>query len=98
MLLHLIDQLEESSKFIKLLKNNQLLTQEAYQRIAEKIEARYQVIEEEAEERRKESCNHLIDVVHYNSEQSISPRTSGCEECEIEKTQWIGLRLCLTCV
>ena len=47
MLLYLIDQLEESSKFVKLLKNNQFLTQEAYQRIAEKIEARNQVLAEE---------------------------------------------------
>ena len=37
-LLYLFDQLEENSKFIKLLKNNQFLTQEDYQRLAEKIE------------------------------------------------------------
>ena len=77
MLLYLIDQLEESSKFVKLLKNNQFLTQEAYQRIAEKIEARNQVLAEEE----KKSSNHLVDIVHKNATaQSILPKTSGCEE------------------
>jgi hypothetical protein len=65
MLLHLLDQLEESSKFIKVLKNNQFLNQEAYQRIAQKIEARNQVL---AEEDKKKSCNHLVDAVHNNTE------------------------------
>jgi hypothetical protein len=36
MLLHLIDQLEKYDKFIDFLKNNQYLTQEAYERIGEK--------------------------------------------------------------
>jgi hypothetical protein len=35
-LLHLIDQLEKYDKFIDFLKNNQYLTQEAYERIGEK--------------------------------------------------------------
>lgn len=95
MLLYLFDQLEENSKFIKLLKNNQFLTQEAYQRLAEKIEARNHVLVEE-EEIKKKGCNHIIDVIG-NNDRHISPRTAGCEECEIEKTQWVGLRLCLTC-
>jgi hypothetical protein len=92
MLLYLFDQLEENSKFIKLLKNNQFLTQEDYQRLAEKIEARNQVLAEEV----KKGCNHIIDVTG-NNDRHISPITAGCEECEIEKTQWVGLRLCLTC-
>src|SRR5918999_5638474 len=33
----------------------------------------------------------------FLNDRHISPRTVGCEECEIEKTQWVGLRLCLTC-
>ena len=92
MLLYLFDQLEENSKFIKLLKNNQFLTQEDYQRLAEKIEARNQVLVEEV----KKGCNHIIDITG-NNDRHISPRTAGCEECEIEKTQWVGLRLCLIC-
>ena len=91
-LLYLFDQLEENSKFIKLLKNNQFLTQEDYQRLAEKIEARNQVLVEEV----KKGCNHIIDVTG-NNDRHISPRTAGCEECEMEKTQWVSLRLCLTC-
>src|SRR5215212_11452830 len=94
MLLYLFDQLEENSKFIKLLKNNQFLTQEAYQRLAEKIEARNQVLVEE--EQVKKGCNHIIDVTD-NNDRHISLRTAGCEECEIEKSQWVGLRLCLIC-
>jgi Zn-finger in ubiquitin-hydrolases and other protein len=94
MLLYLLDQLEENSRFIKLLKNNRFLTQEAYQRLAEKIEARNQVLKEQEEV--KKGCNHIIDVTD-NNDRHISPRTAGCEECEIEKTQWVGLRLCLTC-
>jgi hypothetical protein len=58
MLLYPFDQLEENSKFIKLLKNNQFLTQEDYQRLAEKIEARNQVLVEEV----KKGCNHIIDI------------------------------------
>jgi hypothetical protein len=94
MLLYLFDQLEENSKFIKLLKNNQFQTQEAYQRLTEKIKARNQVLVEE--EQVKKGCNHIIDVTG-NNDRHISPRTAGCEECEIEKTQWVGLRLCLIC-
>jgi uncharacterized UBP type Zn finger protein len=96
MLLYLIDQLEESSRFVKLLKNNQFLTQEAYQRIAEKIEARrYQVLMAEEE---KKSCKHFVDIHNNADKQSISPKTSeGCEECQKEKTQWVGLQMCLNC-
>jgi uncharacterized UBP type Zn finger protein len=56
-------------------------------------EARNEVLIKEV----KKSYNHLVDVAHNNAEQSISPIASGYEECEIEKTEWIGLRLCLTC-
>ena len=64
MLLYLFDQLEENSKFIKLLKNNQFLTQEACQRLTEKIKARNQVLVEE--EQVKKGCNHIIDVTGNN--------------------------------
>jgi hypothetical protein len=82
MLLYLLDQLEENSKFIKLLKNNRFLTQEAYQRLAEKIEARNQILIEQEEV--KKGCNHIIDVTD-NNDRHISPRTAGCEECEQRK-------------
>lgn len=40
----------------------------------------------------KQTCSHVKDV-----DENISPKTSYCEECEKEGTQWVALRLCLTC-
>lgn len=45
----------------------------------------------------KKNCNHFFDVANNNAKQSISPKTSGCQEAEKGKTQWVGLRLSLTC-
>jgi uncharacterized UBP type Zn finger protein len=41
----------------------------------------------------KKSCEHFIGI----DESSISPKTSGCEECEKEGTDWVALRMCLSC-
>lgn len=35
---------------------------------------------------------------HYDQvQEKIMPKTEGCEECQKEGTDWIALRLCLTC-
>ncbi|MGN6346841.1 MAG: UBP-type zinc finger domain-containing protein [Candidatus Nitrosocosmicus sp.] len=36
---------------------------------------------------------------HFDSlkQDGISPRTSGCEECEKEGRKWVEIRMCLTC-
>jgi hypothetical protein len=41
----------------------------------------------------KESCEHFVGI----DESSISPKTSGCDECEKEGTDWVALRMCLIC-
>ena len=41
----------------------------------------------------KEVCSHFSDIGGIN----IIPATSGCEKCEKEHTDWVALRLCLTC-
>ena len=40
----------------------------------------------------KKSCEHFNGI-----KENISPKTEGCEECEKENTDWVELRLCLTC-
>ena len=40
----------------------------------------------------KKSCEHFNGI-----EENISPNTEGCEECEKQGTDWVELRLCLTC-
>ena len=30
-----------------------------------------------------------------NIDENITQQTSGCEECEKEKTDWVALRMCL---
>ena len=37
------------------------------------------------------------DCEHFSEERDVSPNTSGCEECEKEKTPWVAIRMCLTC-
>jgi uncharacterized UBP type Zn finger protein len=37
------------------------------------------------------SCQHLQGI------EPTAPRTMGCEECLKQGTQWVHLRLCLTC-
>jgi hypothetical protein len=72
MLLYFIDQLEEEgSKFAELLKNNQFVTQEADQYIAENIEARNQVLTREEKKRWQSSFVNLV----HNAAQPISPTT-----------------------
>jgi len=41
----------------------------------------------------KKNCEHFIDI----DENNITPKTSGCEECEKEGTDWVALRMCLSC-
>ena len=35
----------------------------------------------------KQTCSHVKDV-----DENISPKTTGCEECEKEGTEWVALR------
>jgi uncharacterized UBP type Zn finger protein len=44
-------------------------------------------------EKSKESCEHFVGI----DEANISPKTSGCYECEKEGTEWVSLRMCLIC-
>ena len=37
-------------------------------------------------------CEHFGDA-----KDGVSPNTKGCEECEVEKTPWVAIRMCLTC-
>ena len=37
-------------------------------------------------------CEHYADIPD-----NILPKTAGCEECEKEGTDWVALRLCLSC-
>lgn len=39
------------------------------------------------------SCVHVAQV-----NQDINGKTEGCEECEKTGSEWVHLRLCLTCV
>jgi uncharacterized UBP type Zn finger protein len=89
-LLHLVDQIEENVKFVGFLHDNQFVTEEAYQAIANRITTNHnELIQEE----RKKTCHHLT------AETSpITPGTSGCADCEKEGIMdWIGLRLCTIC-
>jgi uncharacterized UBP type Zn finger protein len=40
----------------------------------------------------KKSCEHVLNVT-----ENVTPKTAGCEECEKEGTDWVALRLCLSC-
>jgi uncharacterized UBP type Zn finger protein len=35
--------------------------------------------------------------VHLSEVRDVGPRTKGCEECLKTGSQWVELRLCLTC-
>ena len=35
--------------------------------------------------------------VHLSEVRDVRPRTNGCEECLKTGSQWVELRLCLTC-
>ena len=37
-------------------------------------------------------CEHFV-----NANETLNPKTAGCEECQIEGTNWVALRMCLTC-
>ena len=41
----------------------------------------------------KESCEHFAGI----DGSKVSPKTSSCEECEKEQTNWVALRMCLVC-
>ena len=40
-----------------------------------------------------QKCEHTKSI----QENGISPKTNGCEECEKEGTNWVAIRMCLTC-
>lgn len=40
----------------------------------------------------KKNCEHF-DKIPDNT----TPRTKGCEECENSGSEWVALRMCLTC-
>ena len=37
-------------------------------------------------------CEHFV-----SANETLNPITAGCEECKIEGTNWVALRMCLTC-
>ena len=37
-------------------------------------------------------CAHFV-----SANETLNPKTAGCEECQIEGTNWVALRMCLTC-
>jgi uncharacterized UBP type Zn finger protein len=42
----------------------------------------------------KEGCEHFAGI----DESKVSPKTSSCQECEKEGTDWVALRsMCLSC-
>jgi transposase-like protein len=98
MLLHLLDHFERNGKFIEFMKDNEFLDVDAYQTMVTNIE-KFQKQERNTQEHNngsisiKEACSHFADI----GEENIIPTTSGCEECEKEHTDWVALRLCLTC-
>ena len=40
----------------------------------------------------KKTCEHARYV-----DENLALKTSGCEECEKEGTEWVALRMCLSC-
>ena len=40
----------------------------------------------------KGACEHV-----ESADENITPKTSGREECEKEGTEWVALRMCLSC-
>jgi uncharacterized UBP type Zn finger protein len=38
-------------------------------------------------------CEHFANI----DEKEVNPYTKSCQECEIEGTNWVALRMCLTC-
>ena len=38
-----------------------------------------------------EKCTHVKEI------KDVSPRTSGCQECEKTGSNWVQLNLCMTC-
>jgi hypothetical protein len=98
MLLHLLNHFERNDKFIEFMKNNEFLDVGAYHTMVTNIE-KFQKQERNAQENNnvkisiKEVCSHFTDIGGKN----VIPTTSGCEECEKEHTEWVSLRLCLTC-
>jgi hypothetical protein len=90
-LLHLIDQLEENDKFVKFLHDSQFLTQESYEDISKRLEAKHNEL---LQVEKKKRCDHL----RAENASSFSSTISVCEDCEKEgKSEWIGLRLCMVC-
>ena len=40
-----------------------------------------------------QKCEHFASL----KDNGVSQRTKGCEECEKEGTNWVAIRMCLTC-
>jgi uncharacterized UBP type Zn finger protein len=38
-------------------------------------------------------CEHFAGI----DESKVTPTTKSCKECDIEGTDWVALRMCLTC-
>ena len=41
---------------------------------------------------RENRCEHFV-----GAKENQVPKTSGCEECQVEGTDWVALRMCLVC-
>jgi uncharacterized UBP type Zn finger protein len=42
---------------------------------------------------KEDRCEHFAGI----DESKITPSTKSCQECVIEGTDWVALRMCLTC-
>jgi ubiquitin-hydrolase Zn-finger-containing protein len=94
MLLHLLDHLERHDKFIEFMKTNEFINIGTYQTMVSNID-KFQTKEPESNSvSLKQVCDHFNNIA---MNQNISPKSSGCEECEKEGATSVGLRLCLTC-
>jgi uncharacterized UBP type Zn finger protein len=42
----------------------------------------------------QKNCEHFMGI---QEDEQVNPHTKGCEECEKEGSNWIALRMCLSC-
>jgi Zn-finger in ubiquitin-hydrolases and other protein len=42
----------------------------------------------------QKNCEHFMGI---QEDEQVNPHTKGCEECEKEGSNWVALRMCLSC-
>ena len=42
----------------------------------------------------QKNCEHFMGM---QEDEQVNPHTKGCEECEKEGSNWVALRMCLSC-